>query len=67
MSESFPLPHVLKPGEIVETQTVAQDVVIAVTSQRLIVVDEYRTITDVSFAGLRRIQFDIERGRDATS
>jgi hypothetical protein len=40
--------------------------VIAVTDHRLILADNRRTILDVPFSGLRRIQFDIERGRAAT-
>jgi hypothetical protein len=62
---SFPLPHILEPGEVVETHATAQDVVIAVTSHRLIVADDDRTVIDVPFSELRRIQFDIERGRPA--
>ena len=49
-----------------ETHATAQDVVIAVTNERLIVVDDNRPILDVPFSGLRRIQFDIERGRPAS-
>ena len=63
---SFPLPHVLQPGEVVETQAVVEGSAIAVTNERLIVVEADRTVLDIPFAELRRIQFDIERGRDAT-
>lgn len=38
---------------------------IAVTTQRPIVMDANRPVIDVPFSGLRRIQFDIERGRPA--
>jgi hypothetical protein len=61
-----PLLHILQPGEVVQHHAVAQDVVIAVTDHRLILADHRRTILDVPFSGLRRIQFDIERGRAAT-
>jgi len=63
---SFPLPHVLQPGEVVESQVVAGAAVIAVTEQRLVVAESERVVLDVPFRELRRIQFDIERGRDAT-
>jgi hypothetical protein len=62
---SFPLPHILKPGEILETQAAAEGAVLAVTNQRVIVADDSRPVMDVPFTGLRRIQFDIERGRPA--
>ena len=63
---SFPLPHILQPGEVLETQASAQDAVVAVTSQRLIVTEAERLVLDVPFSELRRVQFDIERGRPAT-
>jgi hypothetical protein len=63
---SFPLPHILKPGEVLETHATAQNAVIAVTSQRLIVAEGERPVLDVPFSEVRRIQFDIERGRLAT-
>ena len=63
---SFPLPHVLKPGEVLETHANAQDAVIAVTNQRLIVADDGRPVFDVPFSGVRRVQFDIERDRPAS-
>jgi len=62
----FALPHILQPGEILETQADAEDAVIVVTSQRLIVAEGERLVLDVPFTELRRIQFDIERGRHAT-
>jgi hypothetical protein len=39
---------------------------IAVTRERLIVVEGDKPVLDIPFDELRRIQFDIERGRDAT-
>jgi hypothetical protein len=44
----------------------AQDAIIAVTSQRLIVTEGERLVVNVPFSELRRVQFDIERGRPAT-
>jgi hypothetical protein len=63
---SFPLPHVLQPGEVVESQAVAGPAIIAVTEQRLVVAESDSVVLDVPFNEVRRIQFDIERGRDAT-
>ncbi len=65
-ARSFPLPHVLRPGEVVEAHAVVEGSVIAVTKERLVVAEGDSTVLDISFDGLRRIQFDIERGRDAT-
>ena len=65
-SSAFPHPHILQPGEVLETHATADDVVIAVTSHRLVMTDGERTLLDLPFSGLRRIQFDIERGRAAT-
>ncbi len=62
---SFPLPHVLQPGEVVEGQAVANGAVIAVTARRLVVVEGDKSVLDIPFGKLRRVQFDIERGRDA--
>jgi hypothetical protein len=62
----FPLPHILRPGEVVESQAVANGAVIAVTRERVVVVEGEKTVLDIPFSELRRIQFDIERGRDAT-
>jgi hypothetical protein len=64
--QAFPLPHVLRPGEVVETQAVVEGSAIAVTRDRLIVVEGEQTLLDIPFGELRRVQFDIERGRDAT-
>ena len=63
---TFPLPHILKPGEVVEGQAEANGAVIVVTEDRLVVVDDDESVLDIPFTELRRVQFDIERGRDAT-
>jgi len=63
---SFPMPHVLRPGEVVETHAIADRSVIAVTQARLLVAEGENTVLDIPFEELRRIQFDIERDRDAT-
>jgi hypothetical protein len=62
----FRLPHILQPGEAIETLAEVDGSVIALTRERLIVVEGDKTVLDIPFAELRRIQFDIERGRDAT-
>jgi hypothetical protein len=64
--QSFPLPHILGPGEIIESQANANGAVIAVTEHRLVVVEGDGAILDIPFSELRRVQFDIERDRDAT-
>jgi hypothetical protein len=63
---AFPLPHILEPGEVLETHAVVDGVVIAATKHRLVIVDNEKTVLDIPFPELRRIQFDIERNRDAT-
>ena len=37
-----------------------------VAEQRIVVTDEHRTVLDLPIGELRRIQFDLERGRPAT-
>ena len=63
---SFPVPRVLRPGEVIESHAVADGSLIAVTRERLIVAEGEKTVLDIPFEELRRIQFDIERNRDAT-
>jgi len=66
VQQPFPLPHILKPGEVVEGQAEANGAVIVVTEERLVVVEGDKSVLDIPFSELRRVQFDIERGRDAT-
>jgi hypothetical protein len=40
--------------------------VIAITEQSLVVVEGDGAVLDIPFSELRRVQFDIERNRDAT-
>jgi len=63
---SFPFPHILQPGEVVESQAHAGNFLIAATSRRIVVTEGDRSVMDISFGELRRVQFDIERDRDAT-
>ena len=66
MASSFPLPHILQPGEVLEGHAVANGSIIAVTGGRLVVSEGDKTVLDVPFDELRRIQFDVEHHRDAT-
>jgi hypothetical protein len=62
-------PHVaeaLEPGERVRVQARSTDAILAVTDRRLVVASPHRIALAVPIAGLRRIQFDIERHRPAT-
>src|SRR5207249_10666954 len=63
---AFPIPHIVQPGEVIESHANANGAVIAVTEQRLVVVEGDGAVLDVPFSEVRRVQFDIERGRDAT-
>jgi len=62
----FPLPHILQPGEVLEGHADANGSIIAVTEERLLVAEGDKTVLDIPFDQLRRIQFDIEHHRDAT-
>ena len=35
--QAFPLPHILRPGQVLETQAVAEDAIIAVRTERRLV------------------------------
>lgn len=56
----------LEAGEIVQVLARASEASILVTDRRIAVAEQDRLALDVPFAGLRRIQFDIERERPAT-
>jgi len=60
------MPHILRPGEVLEGRADANGTVIAVTRERLVVAEGDGQVLDIGFDELRRIQFDIERGRPAT-
>ncbi len=62
-------PHVLQalePGEELRRQASATDAILAVTDRRLLVAAPRRITLAVPFKDLRRIEFDMERGRPAT-
>jgi hypothetical protein len=62
-------PHLLaalQDGEELRLRAVATDALLAVTNRRLVVAGPARIALAVPFAGVRRIQFDIERDRPAT-
>ena len=57
---------ILEPDEELRIKARAGDALLAVSDRRLIVASPERIMLNVSFAELRRIQFDIERDRPAT-
>jgi hypothetical protein len=56
----------LEPGEQVHVRAEATDARMIVTDRRVAVAINDRLSMAVPYEGLRRIQFDIERGRHAT-
>ena len=60
------LERLLEPGEQLRHHASADDVIVAVTDRRLVVATHDRVRLAVPIAGVRRIQFDIERSRPAT-
>ena len=60
------LASLLESDEQVQVRAHAAEAVLAVTDRRLVVAADRRVALAITFAGLRRIQFDIERRRPAT-
>jgi hypothetical protein len=58
--------HILRPDEELHIQARSVDSVVAITDRRLIVTSGERVELDIPYEQLRRVQFDIERGRPAT-
>jgi hypothetical protein len=58
--------RILQPDEELHVQARAMDGIVAVTDRRLVITNDERVTLDVAYGELRRIQFDIERGRPAT-
>jgi hypothetical protein len=58
--------HVLRPDEELHIQARSMDSVVAITDRRVIVTSGERVELDIPYEQLRRVQFDIERGRPAT-
>jgi hypothetical protein len=58
--------RILQPDEELHVQARAMDGIVAVTDRRLVITTNERVAMDVAYGELRRIQFDIERGRPAT-
>jgi hypothetical protein len=58
--------HILGPDEELHIQARSVDSVVAITDRRLIVTSGERVELDIPYEQLRRVQFDIERGRPAT-
>jgi hypothetical protein len=57
---------VLDPDEEVRIRAWATEAVLAVTSRRVVVADTRRVTLAISFDGIRRIEFDLDRTRPAT-
>ncbi|HEY5487182.1 MAG TPA: hypothetical protein VIK06_05990 [Candidatus Limnocylindrales bacterium] len=60
------LVQVLEPDEEVHAAARAADAVLAVSDRRLLVAAGERLALSLPIAELRRVQFDIEKGRPAT-
>jgi hypothetical protein len=58
--------HILQPDEELRIQARSLEATLAVTDRRLLVATGDRVALDIPFEQLRRVQFDIERGRPAT-
>jgi hypothetical protein len=58
--------HILQPDEELRIQARSVDATVAITDRRLLVTSGERVDLDISYEQLRRVQFDIERGRPAT-
>jgi hypothetical protein len=58
--------RVVESGERVDLMAEAGEVHLLLTDRRVVVAAGERVSLDVPFAGLRRVQFDIERKRPAT-
>jgi hypothetical protein len=56
----------LEPDETVRVVAVATDASVLVTDRRIAVANGNRLALDIPFERLRRVQFDLERGRPAT-
>jgi hypothetical protein len=65
-SSDHPILRLVGDNESIATRARLGDAEVVVTSHRLLVASPERTMLNVPIAGLRRIQFDIERQRPAT-
>jgi hypothetical protein len=61
-----PVLRLVEPDEMVEVMTETTGAHLLLTDRRLVVASGERVMLDVAFPELRRIQFDIERRRQAT-
>jgi hypothetical protein len=60
------VPHVLRPSEEIQHAVTAGGLLLAVTTDRIAVMEDGRAVLDVSIDDLRRIQFDIKKRRPAS-
>jgi len=61
------LPFTLSEDERLEVAAHTDEAVLAVTDRRMVVASPpHRTVLDLPIEAIRRVQFDVERGRPAT-
>ena len=56
----------LEPEESVLVATTTERALVALTERRLIVREADRVVLDLAIEDIRRVEFDVERGRPAT-
>ena len=66
LEPDHPALRLIQPGESLHLVARTAGAKVIVTDRRLAVASAERVALDISFEGLRRIQFDIERDRPAT-
>src|SRR5215207_4351004 len=64
--DDHPIRRALDPDEEIHVEAPAGDQTVVVTAKRLAIGSRQRLALDVPIENLRRIQFDIERDRQAT-
>ncbi len=63
---THPVADSLEPGEAIHRMAATDDFSLVLTDRRLAVATGQRVALNIPFDGLRRVQFDLERGRPAT-
>jgi hypothetical protein len=64
--EQHEIPFPLPEDERLQVAARTTTAVVAVTDRRMVIGTEHRVAMDLPLDALRRIQFDVERGRPAT-
>ena len=65
-NQDVEIPVPLRPDERLEVVAQTDQGTVAVTDQRVIVASEHYTAIDVPLDHIRRVEFDIDRGRPPT-